>query len=71
MSETEAPSDEMKLIASEVILLLIVDLRQCMNSQKRMLNVNIRETVLSQMQRHENYLSEIMNALRNWILLAG
>lgn len=71
MNETESPSEEMKLIASEAILLLIVDIRQCVKSQKRLLNINTRGTVLSQMQMFENYSSEILYVLKNWILLAG
>lgn len=61
----------MKLIASEAILLLIVDIRQCVKSQKRILNVNVRETVQSQLQMFENYSSEILTALKNWILYVG
>lgn len=61
----------MKLIASEAILLLVVDIRQCVKSQKRILNINSRETVLSQMQIFENYSLEILNVLKNWILIAG
>lgn len=71
MNEYESINDEIKLIASEAILLLIVDIRQCVKSQKRILNVNTRETVLSQLQTYENYSLEILNALKNWILFAG
>lgn len=33
--------------------------------------MNTREAVLSQMQMFENYSSEILYILKNWILLAG
>lgn len=61
----------MMLIASEAILLLVVDIRQCVKSQKRLLNVNTRESVISQLQTFENYSNEILNVLKNWIVLAG
>lgn len=71
MNDTESPSEEIKLIASEAILLLIVDIRQCVKSQKRILNATTRQTVLTHLQTFENYSSEILNVLKNWIVLAG
>lgn len=71
VSDYESASEEMKLIASEAILLLIVDIRQCVKSQKRILNVNAREMVQSQLQMFENYSGEILTALKNWILYLG
>ncbi|XP_065223054.1 nuclear pore complex protein Nup205 [Planococcus citri] len=71
VNETESPSEEMKIIASEAILLLVVDIRQCVKAQKRLLNEGTRKSVLSQLQTFENYSSEILNVLKNWIVLAG
>lgn len=71
VNETESPSEDMKIIASEAILLLVVDIRQCVKAQKRLLNESTRKSVLSQLQTFENYSTEILNVLKNWIVLAG